>query len=213
LNPFVVAMSVTGSIRREDEGGQPRPHEIPLLIVAGPAGCGKSTIGRAISAKINVPFIEGDDLHPPENLTKMSSGVPLTDADRWPWLDRIVSASRDLEREAPVTGIVVTCSVLKRVYRDHLRQRTAEARLKGSSLLPYFLFCTLSLDESVRRVRRRRGHYMKADMVASQFHDLQVPDPAEEERVYLLGVEKSMLEVTLEAIVYAASVGGGLDKE
>ena len=173
--------------------------EVPLFIIGGPAGCGKSTIANAIAHETQFPFIEGDNLHPPQNIAKMSSGQPLVDADRWGWLDKIISTSQHLEQTQSPKGIVITCSSLKKSYRDRLRRRVDEAREKGSKLREYFVFCNLSEEESIRRVRDRPGHYMKADMVASQFRDLEVPRE-EGERVFVLNVEKSIREVEREAV-------------
>ena len=178
---------------------------IPLFIVGGPAGCGKSTIGQAIAGATQFPFIEGDELHPPQNIAKMSAGRPLVDADRWDWLDKIISTSYDLEQRKTPEGIVITCSSLKKSYRNRMRKRVDEARAKESRLREYFIFCNLSQDESSRRVRDRPGHYMKAGMVASQFADLEVPDPKDEARVYVLNVERSKAEVNNDAIEYIKS--------
>jgi gluconokinase len=186
--------------------GPPSEDEyVPLFIIGGPAGCGKSTIANAIASKTHFPFIEGDNLHPPQNVAKMSSGHPLVDADRWDWLDKLISRSQYLEQTESPKGIIITCSSLKKSYRDRLRKRVDEARAKGSKLREYFLFCNLSEEESLRRVQDRPGHYMKADMVASQFRDLEVPKEEEEERVFVLNVEKSIPEVNQEAIEFVQS--------
>ena len=160
---------------KNSNGGSSTEKDVPLFIIGGPAGCGKSTIANAIADETHFPFIEGDNLHPPQNIAKMSSGHPLVDADRWDWLDKIISTSQHLEQTKSPKGIVITCSSLKKSYRDRLRKRVDEARAKGSKLREYFVFCNLSEEESLRRVRDRPGHYMKADMVASQFRDLEVP--------------------------------------
>jgi len=178
--------------------------DIPLFIIAGPAGCGKSTIGRAIAESGHFPFIEGDHLHPSENIAKMSAGCPLVDVDRWHWLDKIISASNDLETREHPQAIVVTCSALKKSYRNRLRRRVDEAREKGSRLREHFVFCNLSQGESLTRVRDRPGHFMKAEMVTSQYEDLEVP-MADEVRTYVLNVERSLEEVNKEAIEYVNS--------
>jgi gluconokinase len=176
------------------------PKNIPLFIIGGPAGCGKSTIGHTIADYTHYPFIEGDDLHPPHNIAKMSSGHPLVDADRWDWLDAISKTSLSLSPRSPhPKGIVITCSSLKKSYRDRMRQRVREA---GSGLRVWFVFCNLSQEESLRRVQGRPGHFMKAGMVASQFEDLEVPDEEREERVYVLDVERSVAQVDRDAIEF-----------
>src|SRR5271170_5882825 len=102
----------------------PPSKNVPLLIIGGPAGCGKSTIGHTIADYTPYPFIEGDDLHPPQNIAKMSSGYPLVDADRWDWLDAIIKTSLSLSQRSPrPKGIVITCASLKKSYRDRMRQR------------------------------------------------------------------------------------------
>jgi len=186
------------------------PGDIPLFIVGGPAGCGKSTVGHAISSFANFPFIEGDDLHPQSNIAKMSGGHPLVDADRWEWLDHIISTSRDLESSQRPSGIVVTCSSLKKVYRDRMRKRIDEFRKVGSKLREWFIFCNLTKEESLRRTEARQGHYMKANMVESQFLDLEVPVPGEEERVFVLNVERRKEDVNHDAIEF---VKGCLSEE
>ncbi|MDR6636282.1 carbohydrate kinase (thermoresistant glucokinase family) [Phyllobacterium sp. 1468] len=87
------------------------------LVVMGVSGSGKSSVGRAIAAALKLPFVEGDTLHPPANVEKMASGVPLTDEDRWPWLDKIGAELAKAQK-----GVVVSCSALKQSYRDRLRQ-------------------------------------------------------------------------------------------
>jgi len=140
----------------------------------------------------------------------MSGGHPLVDADRWAWLDKIISTARDLENSQQPKGIVITCSSLKRVYRDRMRKRVAEDREKGSQLREWFVFCNLTKEESLRRTEARQGHYMKANMVESQFLDLEIPLPSEEERVYVLNVERSKEEVNHDAIEF---VKGCLSEE
>ena len=195
---------------KESENPLSPSKDVPLFIIGGPAGCGKSTIGRAIANETHFPFIEGDNLHSPQNIAKMSSGHPLVDADRWDWLDKIISTSHNLECSQHPQGIVITCSSLKKSYRDRMRERVDAARSDGSKLREYFVFCNLSQEESLRRVRDRPGHYMKAEMVASQFQDLEVPRP-EEERVYVLNVEKNIQEIEKEANEFVKSCLSGDD--
>jgi len=179
--------------------------DIPVFIIGGPTGCGKSTIGKAISTQFHFTFIEGDDLHPPHNIAKMSSGMPLVDDDRWDWLDNIISTAQLEESKRHAAGIVMTCSSLRRSYRDRIRKRVDEGRRRGSRLREYFVFCQLSEAESVRRVQQRQGHFMKAEMVASQFAVLEPPDPEVEPRVYVLNVETSITEAKEEAINHVRS--------
>ena len=85
------------------------------VVIMGVSGCGKSSVGAGLAARLGLNYRDGDDLHPPENVAKMRAGMPLTDADRWPWLDRV---GQVLLAEAPV---IVGCSALKRAYRDRIR--------------------------------------------------------------------------------------------
>jgi gluconokinase len=139
-----------------------------LYVVMGVAGSGKSTIGAALASALGVPFVEGDDFHPAENVDKMALGVPLTDADRLPWLRTL--AARIGEAKKSGTGLVMSCSALKRSYRDILRTEAPELRfiyLKGEP--------TLIAD----RLRGRRGHFMPPALLESQFATLEEPAPDE----------------------------------
>jgi gluconokinase len=134
----------------------------------GVAGCGKTAIGSALAATLGWRFIEGDTLHPPTNVERMASGLPLRDEHRWGWLDAIGTQIALAGREG--VGAVAACSALKRAYRDRLRQ-------SGDGML----FIHLEIDKSTaaRRVASRRGHFMPASLVDSQFADLQPPGPGE----------------------------------
>lgn len=128
------------------------------LVVMGVSGSGKSTIGAALAHRLGIPFIEGDALHPEVNVAKMAAGIPLTDADRAPWLDRIAA-----EIGRPV---VVTCSALKRTYRDRLR-----------AAAPGLVLVYLHGEPGVlaSRMTRRAGHFMPADLLESQLATLEAP--------------------------------------
>ena len=154
-----------------------------IIIVGGPAGCGKSTIAAELAKKFGLVYIEGDNLHPPFNVEKMSRGVPLTDDDRWDWLQQIATQSQlAAENASDKQGVVTTCSALKRKYRCFIRQR-----VQGFEV--YFLMCDLSEESCLARVSRRQGHYMKESMVASQFRDYELPDESESDHVFVLNVE------------------------
>ncbi len=132
----------------------------------GVSGAGKSTVGPLIAERLGLPFRDADAFHPPANVAKMARGEPLTDADRAPWLDAIgayLAAHRG-------RGCVVTCSALKRAYRDRLREAAPEAR-----------FVFLDGDEALVAARQaaRQGHFMPASLVASQFATLEPPAPEE----------------------------------
>ena len=127
------------------------------VVVAGPCGCGKTTVGRELAAVLGLPFIEGDDLHPEANVAKMKRGEPLDDADRAPWLSKIRAAVG-----AATEGAVASCSALKQMYRDAL----GPVRI-----------VLLDVPEAVARARveQRAGHYMPASLVASQYAALELP--------------------------------------
>lgn len=137
-----------------------------LLVVMGVSGSGKTTIGRMLAARLSWPFAEGDDFHPPANIDKMASGHPLTDEDRWPWLAAI-GRWIDERIEAGDSG-VVTCSALKRSYRDVLRR-------------PEVTFVNLTGDRTAiaERVAARHGHFMPAALLDSQLATLEPPDADE----------------------------------
>lgn len=130
----------------------------------GVSGCGKSTVGEAISKHMDAAFIEGDTFHPRSNIQKMSAGIPLTDADRQGWLERL--AQETLDRLATAQSVVLTCSALKQRYRDVLRHAIPNLG---------FVFLELTVEEAIQRVTRRPGHFMPASLVESQFRDLQPP--------------------------------------
>jgi gluconokinase len=132
----------------------------------GVSGCGKSTVGGLLAGRLGWQLEEGDDLHPPENVAKMAAGSPLTDADRLPWLER-VAAWITARVNAHEPGIV-TCSALKRAYRDALRAgNTAEhvvfVHLRGTK------------DQIAARLAARHGHFMPGTLLDSQFQTLEPP--------------------------------------
>lgn len=137
---------------------------IPALVVMGVAGCGKSCVGEAIARQDGGRLIEGDQYHPAANIEKMRAGTPLTDDDRAGWLARLgeVLAERVAAGERPV----LTCSALKRRYRERLREA-----VPGLG----FVFLELSRDEAAQRVAQRPEHFMPASLVDSQFATLESP--------------------------------------
>ena len=136
------------------------------IIIGGPAGCGKSTIAEEISKKFCIPFLEGDSLHSKENIDKMSRNIPLKDEDRWVWLESIVSEIKEILEKS--NAVVVTCSALKKSYRDILRSSNLEIDTK-------IIILNLTFEDALKRVSERTSHYMKAAMVESQFHDFELP--------------------------------------
>ena len=135
----------------------------PKIVVMGVSGCGKSLIGAALAKRLGLRFLDGDSLHPPENIEKMAHGTPLDDADRAPWLDAVGAA---LGGQADV----VACSALKRAYRDRIRARA-----------PGVVFVHLAGDRAVlaRRVANRPGHFMPAALLDSQLATLEPLQPDE----------------------------------
>ena len=139
-----------------------------VLVLMGVSGCGKTTVGELIAARQGWAFQEGDALHPPANVAKMKGGTPLTDADRWPWL-RAIAAVIDAWRTAGHSG-VVTCSALKRAYRDILIGERPDVRL-------VYLHGDKSLIAA--RMQTRKGHFMPTGLLDSQFATLREPWPDE----------------------------------
>lgn len=160
------------------------------VVVMGVSGCGKSSVGAGLSARSGLPFMEGDLLHPQANVDKMAAGTPLTDEDRWPWLDRIGAEIAAAQREG--TAVIVTCSALKRSYRDRLRAAA------GGSLA--FVYLEGSFELLKQRMAARTGHFMPVSLLESQLQTLEVPtgEPA---------VITVNIDATLEAIVDEAFEG------
>ncbi|MFF4104569.1 gluconokinase [Streptomyces sp. NPDC001903] len=139
-----------------------------VVVVLGVSGAGKSTVGRALAEGLGVPFLEGDDVHPAANVAKMAAGHPLDDADRAPWLRTLADRIRQSARSG--RGLVVSCSALKRAYRDELRGAAPGVR------------CVyLAVDRATARARvsARAGHFMPLRLVDSQFEILEPLEPDE----------------------------------
>jgi len=139
-----------------------------IIIVCGVAGVGKTTIGRLLAQELGWQFYDADDFHPAANIEKMKAGIPLTDEDRWPWLDRLRQLIKDCL--AAHENAVVACSALKRAYRDRLRV-TEEVK---------FVFLRASRAQVVEHLQQRRGHFMPATLLDSQFADLEEPQLQED---------------------------------
>lgn len=134
---------------------------VPHVVVMGVAGCGKSTVGQRLAAELHLPMVEGDDFHSSAHVAQMRQGIALTDADRAGWLTELV----DVLGQHPA-GVVLSCSALKRSYRDRLRSAVPGLR---------FVYVAISSDESLRRVADRTGHFYPPSLVASQFEALEDP--------------------------------------
>ena len=140
----------------------PQSHPISRIVLMGVAGCGKSAVGAALAARIGAAYLDGDDLHPPANIEKMSRGEPLSDADRWPWLTVI---GRRLAN--PDGTLILGCSALKRRYRDHIR---AEAGAPAT-----FVHLSGTKELITKRMGARTGHFMPTSLIDSQFAALEPP--------------------------------------
>ncbi|MGQ2967241.1 MAG: gluconokinase [Allorhizobium sp.] len=135
------------------------------LVIMGVAGCGKSTVGAALSEQLQIPYEDGDDLHSADAVDNMREGIPLTDDDRWPWLDRIADA---LKSDAP---LIIGCSALRRSYRDRIRA--------GAGGPVTFVHLAGDRDLIASRMAARSGHYMPLSLLDSQFATLERPGPDE----------------------------------
>ena len=146
-----------------------------IYVVMGVAGSGKSLIGSALAKSLGLEFVEGDQYHPAENVARMAASIPLTDANRRGWLEALTARLREAANSGK--GLVVTCSALKRSYRDLLR---------AESLAPRLQFIFLRGDRAVigERIAGRRGHYMPASLLDSQFEALEEPTPDENAWVF-----------------------------
>jgi len=139
------------------------------LIVMGVSGSGKSTLAAALAGAIGCPFLEGDDFHSPQAIQRMHAGVPLTDDDRWPWLDRLGRAMAAAIADHGVA--VASCSALRKIYRDRLRETIA---------VPVcFVLLDASRDELLRRLTNRAGHFMPPSLLTSQLDTLERPQADE----------------------------------
>lgn len=138
-----------------------------LLVVMGVAGCGKSSLGLAVAEDLGLPMIEGDAHHSAASVAKMSQGIALTDADRAGWLDRLAALLGEAHQRG--AGTVLSCSALKRAYRERLR-----ADLPAGATLR-FLWLDITPAEALRRVSQRGSHFFSASLVDSQFAALESP--------------------------------------
>lgn len=136
------------------------------VVVMGVAGCGKSSVGQALAARLGAVYLEGDAFHSPGAIAKMSRGEPLSDSDRAPWLDAVGAAVA-----AAGPAVVASCSALRRTYRDRLRAAAAGPLI--------FVHLTGSREVIASRMKAREGHFMPASLLDSQFSALEPPGPDE----------------------------------
>ncbi|OTB08847.1 hypothetical protein M426DRAFT_51819 [Hypoxylon sp. CI-4A] len=192
INATIVPVTSNNTIAKVN--GHPSPKHHHIWLVTGPAGCGKSTVAKHLSTSLKLPYIEGDEFHPQANIDKMANGIPLTDADRWDWLTVLREESlRQLASGAE--GVVLTCSALKRKYRDVIRV----APYYSHDVVLHFIYLHAPESVLLERVGLRQGHYMGANMVHSQFSILE-PPTAEEKDVISLDVSGPIDEVMNQAL-------------
>jgi gluconokinase len=160
------------------------------IVVMGVSGSGKSAVGAALAQRLRVPFADADDFHPPENIAKMTAGHALDDNDRHPWLESI---GKWLALHS--AGGVMSCSALKRAYRDQLRRHCADVE---------FLHLSGSVETIGRRQASRPGHFMPASLLASQFATLEPLDP--DERGVAIDIDQS-IDAIIQSYVNTTEFG------
>ena len=161
------------------------------IIVMGVSGSGKSTLAEGLSKSLGLRVKDGDELHLPESVAKMSAGIALGDADRWPWLDRIASYLANSEQNPQGTaGAIVSCSALKLIYRDRIRQQAGPV---------VFLFLDGPPELIKQRMQDRKGHYMQAGLLDSQLQTLERPS-ADETDVIALSINQAVSDLLENAM-------------
>ncbi|HEX6017825.1 MAG TPA: gluconokinase [Burkholderiaceae bacterium] len=162
---------------------------MPPIVVMGVCGSGKSTLGAALAARLGADFLEGDEFHPSANVERMAAGIALTDADRQGWLavlaDRLGAARREGR------PVVLSCSALKRSYRDALRSQAPDLALLYLAGTPQLL---------QQRMASRKGHYMPPSLLASQLATLEPPQP--DERALTLGAAREPAALVSDALAW-----------
>jgi len=156
------------------------------IVVMGVSGCGKTTVGDLIARELGVPFLDGDSLHPAENVAKMAAGTPLTDEDRWPWLMTVGSELA----AAGNGGMVLACSALRRSYRDAIRQQAPETM---------FVHLHGTKEVLASRLESRSGHFMPAALLESQLATLEPLDA--DEAGIVVDIAASVQQVLSAALV------------
>jgi gluconokinase len=168
-----------------------------IVVVAGVAGSGKTTVGQLLAARLDWLFADGDSFHPASNVAKMRAGLPLTDADRAPWLTAITAWMDDII--ASGQSAVLACSALKRRYRDELLAGRDQAEM---------VFLVISKEQDEARLHARRGHFFHEPLMASQFADLEMPSG--EPRVHLITVgDRQAGQVATEVIKLLGAAPAG----
>lgn len=173
-------MSTAASQLRSD-GALPR-----RFVIMGVSGCGKSSVGSALAARLGGIYVDGDDLHPSANVAKMSAGIPLTDADRWPWLDK-VGQYLALTQDTALIG----CSALKRIYRDRIREVVAAP--------VSFIHLAGTRETILKRMQARQDHFMPSALLDSQFAALE--PPGADEQAITVDIDQPLDQVVAAIII------------
>ena len=167
-----------------------------IVVVAGVAGSGKTTVGQLLAGRLGWTFADGDSFHPAANVAKMRAGLPLTDADREPWLAAMTSWMDDII--VTRQSAVLACSALKCRYREKLLGGRDQAEL---------VFLVISREQDEARLTARQGHFFHEPLLASQYADLEMP--ADEQRVHLIDVgNRSPGQVTEQIVTLLGVVPG-----
>jgi 6-phosphogluconate dehydrogenase/gluconokinase len=136
-----------------------------LVVIGGPSGAGKTTVGKLLAERLAVPFFDADDFHPPSNVEKMANGIPLDDSDRMPWLEALAAKLADWQEEG---GAVLACSALRESYRETLESRCSESLRWIMLIGPQHVLA--------ERLASRTGHYFDPALLESQLDTLEIPD-------------------------------------
>jgi gluconokinase len=167
---------------------------VAAVVVMGVSGAGKSTVGRLVAARLDCPFRDADSFHPQANIEKMSRGEALTDDDRWPWLRAI--ADWIAAHRAAGTTCVVTCSALKRRYRDLITaQQCADVRL---------VYLKGDMELIAARLKARKGHFMPPALLRSQFDALE--EPGDDESALVLSIDAAPEVIAAQAVARLSRV-------